>query len=65
MDQYCKAERPEVIDLVLLEHHLRRLDDDGDLISLLKTKLFRATTRDDAFDLALSDFDDDMRHDVA
>jgi len=48
-----------------LEHDLRRFDDDRDLVSLLKAKLFRATPRDHAFDLALSDFDDDMGHDIA
>ena len=54
-----------VSGLVLLEHHLGRFDDDGYLVSLLKAQFFRTPPRDYAFDLALSDPDDDMGHNVA
>ena len=53
-----------VVGLVLLEHHFGRLDYDSNCVSLLKSELFRAASCDHAFDLALSNFDDDMGHDV-
>ena len=55
----------EDADLVLFEHHLRRFDDNGDLVSLLETQLLGAAPRNHTFDLALSDPHDHMSHNVA
>ena len=53
------------MELGLLQHHFGRLDDDSDLVSFLKTKLFRAAARDHTLDLAISNLNDDVRHDVS
>jgi len=50
--------------LALLEHHFGRFDDHRNLVSLLETKLFGATASNYALDLVLTNFDDDMGHDV-
>jgi hypothetical protein len=62
--EVVQFEEVAVASLGLLQHHFGRLDDDRDLVSLLETKLFRATARDHTLDLAFPDFDDEVGHDV-
>jgi len=51
--------------LVLFKHYLGRFHDDFHLVTFLQFKLFRAPPRDYAFDLVLTDANDDMGHNVA
>jgi len=50
--------------LVFFQHHFGRFDHYGDLVAFLEGKLLRAAASDHAFNLALPDAYDDMRHDV-
>jgi cytochrome c peroxidase len=62
----CPLERPVAeCPLVFVQHHFSGLDDDADFVALLQTELFGAAARDDAFELALANLDDNMGHDVA
>jgi len=46
-----------------LDHDFRRFDDHFHRVTLLQTQLLGAGASDDAFDQAVADLDDHVRHD--
>jgi len=50
---------------LLLDHHLRRLDDHADAVADLQMQIFGAAPGDDAFDFVLANLNHNVRHHIA
>ena len=50
---------------LLLDHHLRRLDDHADAVADLQMQIFGAAPGDDTFDFVLANLNHNVRHHIA
>jgi hypothetical protein len=53
------------VSSTLLNHHLRRFDNDLNGIALLQSEFLGAIARNHAFDEIVPNLDDNVRHDIA
>jgi|HubBroStandDraft_4_1064222.scaffolds.fasta_scaffold10513_3 hypothetical protein len=58
-ETYCGSAK-----LGLLQHYFCGFDHGGNRVANLEFQFFRAAPGDDAFDLVVADFHDDVSHDV-